>query len=85
MNLLVTLSTKGHGWGTDRVFSYNIYKSTIPNLINQCGGNLKNVFKNNILSLKVFHGDDERANEYIEYFKKLDFKIILHKNEDSSK
>jgi hypothetical protein len=84
MNLLVTLSTKGHGWGTDRVFSYNIYKSTIPNLINQCGGDLKNVFKNNILSLKVFHGDDDRANEYIEYFKNLDFKIILHKNEDSS-
>lgn len=84
MNLLVTLSTKGHGWGIDREFSYNIYKSTIPNLINQCGGDLKNVFKNNILSLKVFYGDDERANEYIEYFKNLDFKIIVYKSEDPS-
>lgn len=84
MNLLVTLTTKGHGWGVEKQFSRNIYKSTIPHLIKQCGGNLKNIFKNNILSLKVFHGDDERAKEYIEYFKNLNFEIIIHKNEDPS-
>lgn len=83
MNLVVFITTKGHN-RVPQELRYSLYKPTMQNLIKQSDGDLSNLFKNKILNLKMFNGDELRAKEYIEYFKNLGFEIILHENKDQS-
>jgi hypothetical protein len=83
MNLIIFLTTKGHN-RVSKERRYSLYKESINNLIGQCGGNLSNFFKNKILNLKIFHGDEQKAEEYTNFFKNLGFEIFIYKNEDSN-